>query len=667
MSEGKEFSKIPLGAIRALSGQDGADFAVYLDHEKSGMPVLYRAAGADLNTPDFERLSEYGLSCFHVQTDDLRKCENILECRLREVLERGEGTATERTQLLVHVGTSVARDLSAGPEPGQGLSRATRLFESVMCGVLSDPHVAAHMLHMTSHEVGIASHMFIVSMLAIAFGQEVTVANERALKELGLAGMMHDIGKLGLAAELLNKDGRLSPEEYELIQQHPIESVRLLRNDPAVTDNVRLLILEHHERVDGQGYPLGLHGEDLSVGGRVLAIVDTFHALIGRRSYRASVSTPEAIQMIQRQAGRQFDADLVRCWSEFIERIGRVQPIESFVNTADAGKSISPRHEHRTAAPRRSAYGNRAKRFVCHTKKNVDYVFVGRLRGGDGVPPKLTAGLRDASRSGMCIFSEHPMYRGEMLNVKVEGGATTAWVRGVVAWCRRHIDGGFRAGIQFLHRVSPEEILRKVPIRTMAEVEEALFGECKYASAATPVAEPVPVSVDRPEERSGAQAVLEHAKRARTVPRALEAKIIEVSSTGDRDARVEALGVLGNINTRAARAALVAMLDDPDPEVCARVIDTVGLLGLHEASGKLQRLLKSDDEGCAIRATSALAQLGDKSALPFVVAVVERDGPNARLAARILGTIIGQRFAANAEGVRAARRYIEASSLKEAV
>ena len=111
----------------------------------------------------------------------------------------------------------------------------------------------------------------------------------------------------------------------------------------------------------------------------------------------------------------------------------------------------------------------------------------------------------------------------------------------------------------------------------------------------------------------------------------------------------------------------MAMIDDADNDVRNKAIETAGLLEMHEATGKLLRILKSSDEACVLRAASALAQLGDNCAVPVVVSVVEGDGPNTRLATRILGIMIGQRFAANAEGVRAARRYIEASSLKQAV
>jgi len=666
MAESKRYSKIPLGAIRALSGQDGADFAVYLQHQNARSPVLYRAAGAELSTPDFARLTEYGLSCFHVKSDDLRRCEDILETRLKEVLQRGEGTPAERTQLVVHVGTTVARDLSGGPEPGRGLSRATQLLESVMCGVLSDPHVAANMLTMTQHEAGVASHLFIVSMLSIAFGQAVLGGGDSELKELGLAGMMHDIGKLGITAELLNKEGKLEPEEHMLIQQHPIESVRLLHDDPAATDNVRRMILEHHERVDGQGYPLGLIKEDLSAGGRVLAIVDTFHALIGRRSYRSSITMLEAVQVIRRQAEHQFDGELVRCFADFIERVHRTQQMESLVTTVQGGELVATRHEHRITAPRRNSYGNRAKRFLCHTKRHVCLVYAGRLCGNEDLPREFTVDLRDASRSGMCVFSQRPMYRGEMLNVHVEGADKTAWVRGVVAWCRRDEEDRFRVGIQFLRRISNEEVYRRVPVRTMVELEVALLGGCSGNVKERKEVETrmAGTQADVPDDLDG---VLDAAMKAKKVPRELEAQVIDIASTGDAGSRAEAISVLAKIGTRASRAALVAMLQDEDPEVRSKAIETVGLLEMHEATGKLLRILKSSDEGCVLRAASALARLGDKSAVPVVVGVVEGDGPNTRLAARILGTMIGQRFAANAEGVRAARRYIEASSLKHAV
>lgn len=677
MTRPRKYSQIPIQGLRALTTDESADIAVYLQHAGDSEPVLYRQAGTELEMPDFDRLRAQGLRGFHVRQEDLRKCEDFLESHLREVLEQGCGTDAERTELVAHVGTRVARDLSAGPDPQTGLTRAANMLDTIVASVLSDPHIASNMLSMAAHESGVASHMFVVSTLAVMFGEQMYGANAPELYELGMAGMMHDIGKLSLAAALLNKDSKLDAAECELIQQHPIESVRLLRDDPAITEGMRRMILEHHERIDGRGYPLGLTDRDLSFGSRILSIVDTFHALTGRRSYRPSATVHEALNIMRHAAGRQLDADLFRCWSDYVERVGVSDELEMMLPSDKALPSVASRHEHCVRAPHRGSYGNRARRFECHTKRSVRCVHVGAIHDSGGPPREFVAMLRDASRSGVCLFSRHPLYRGEMLNILVTGARRATWVRGVVAWAKRHSDSCFKVGVQFLSRVEPEAIRRKVPIRTMAELEEVLLGTRAVADASRP---DVPAGAS-PSEAGGtskssdeedhydddsAMERLQAAKDERVVPPELANEVIELSKLGGAEVRKESVSVLAKINSREARAALVGLLADTSHDVASAAADAAGLLQLHEASGKLRKLLTSQDESLALRAASSLGQLGDESVMPYIVRMVVNDGPHTRLAARMLGTILGKRFPANAEGVSAARRYIEATSLAKA-
>jgi len=671
MTRARKYSQVPLQGLRALAGDEAADIAVYLQHAGDSEPVLYRQAGTDLEMPEFDRLREQGLHCFHVRPEDLRQCEDLLESRLRDLLEKGGGTDAERAELVAHVGTRVARDLSAGPDPRTGLSRATNILDTVVSTVLSDPHVASNMLSMAAHESGVASHMFVVSTLAVMFGEQVLGPNTSDLQELGLAGMMHDIGKLSLAAALLTKEGQLNPKECELIQQHPIESVRLLRDDPAVTDKARRMILEHHERIDGRGYPLGLTSRDLAVGSRILAIVDTFHALTGRRAYRPSVSIHEALKMMRVHSGKQLDADLLRCWCDYVERIGVSDELEMIMPSDEERPTIATRHEHRLKSPRRVQFSQRARRFECHTQRSIRCVHVGSIHDDGDAPREFVVMLRDASRSGVCVYTRHPLYRGEMLNILVNGIERSCWVRGVVAWANRHDDRCFRVGIQFLHRIDEDDVQRKVPVRSMAELEEILLGTQAVAGATRP--DPL-VNGKEPEadvaaggyDEDAAFEQLRKARRDKIVSPQLEAEIIELSKKGSTEVRRETVSVLAKINTRAARGALAGLIADPNPEVKTAAVETAGVLELHEASGKLRAVLESKDESLALRAASALGQLGDESVMPIIVRLVVSDGPNTRLAARVLGSILGKRFPANAEGVNAARRYIEATSLATA-
>lgn len=675
MANPPDYSKIPLGAVRALSGEANADFAVYLENKSGAEPVLYRAAGADLATPDFERLNVGGLSTLLVHPDDLHKCEAVLEGRLREVLASGEGTPGERAQLVAHVGTSIARDLSSGPTIENGLDRACTLLDTVISGVLSDPFVSANILSMAAHEAGTATHMFIVSTLGVMLGSEILGTDGTILRELGLAGMMHDIGKLGISSELLNKEEQLTPEEYSLIQQHPIESVRLLRDDPAVTDSVRRMILEHHERVDGRGYPLGLPGSDISPSGRILAIVDTFHAMIGTRGYRVARTAEDAMGIIVRNAGRQFDADYVRCWSDMVARIGSISNTGLIQNTATDDNPLSSRHEHRTNAPRRNVYGNRAKRFECHTPKEVRCLYAGRLFSPKSKQREFTTSVKDASRSGLCVTSARRMYRGEIINVLIDGGGKRQWVRSGVAWCRRSDTASFRCGLRFLKRIAPDEIHQRVPVQSLEELQQSLLGRtppacdgaAKHprpitdAEMETTVPEPAPTTA--PMTPENVRALLQEAMASRDVSTTLDRNVAALVTHGDAEIRKELVPVLGKINSRLSRGALATLIADTDRDVCIAAIESAGLLELHEASVKLRKRLQDADASIMLRAAAALSQLGDDSAVAAVVKVVQEDGPHLRLAARTLGTMLGMRFPGNAEGVAAARRYIKAKSL----
>lgn len=134
---------------------------------------------------------------------------------------------------------------------------------------------------------------------------------EHSIKEIRSAGLLHDIGKIGIPEELLNKPGRLTEEEYSEIKRHPEIGYRILCSTNEMLD-IAEYILSHHERWDGKGYPRGLKGEEISLQSRMIAIADTFDAMTSLRSYRDPVSVEDVASEILRNAGTQFDASLAQ-------------------------------------------------------------------------------------------------------------------------------------------------------------------------------------------------------------------------------------------------------------------------------------------------------------------------------------------------------------------
>ncbi len=136
---------------------------------------------------------------------------------------------------------------------------------------------------------------------------------EDKIKEIKNAGLLHDIGKIAISENLLNKPGKLTTEELEEVRRHPEIGYRILCSANEMTD-IAEYVLSHHERWDGGGYPRGLSGEEIPLQARMIAIADTFDAMTSIRSYRDPVSEEDAARELMKYAGTQFDPELVHCF-----------------------------------------------------------------------------------------------------------------------------------------------------------------------------------------------------------------------------------------------------------------------------------------------------------------------------------------------------------------
>lgn len=153
---------------------------------------------------------------------------------------------------------------------------------------------------------------------------------EAELVQLYKAALLHDVGTVGVPAAILAKRGPLEPAEFAQVKQHPEIGEQLLTPLP-VADQLLPAVRHHHERVDGQGYPDGLRGDHIPLFGRILAIADAFVALTSDRPYRSRLSRPQALDLLRRDSGRQWDASLV---ARFIDLVEEAQVTASEIESA---------------------------------------------------------------------------------------------------------------------------------------------------------------------------------------------------------------------------------------------------------------------------------------------------------------------------------------------
>jgi putative nucleotidyltransferase with HDIG domain len=159
-----------------------------------------------------------------------------------------------------------------------------------------------------------AGHSERVTKLALKIGRVLGLTREE-IDVLHRAGLLHDIGKLGIPRNILDKEGKLTKKEEQLMREHVRLGVRILEPIAAYAEVVPM-VLHHHENFNGEGYPDGLAGEAISLGGRIFAVADSYDALTSNRPYRRALKPKHAIDMIKQRRGSQYDPDIVEAFLE---------------------------------------------------------------------------------------------------------------------------------------------------------------------------------------------------------------------------------------------------------------------------------------------------------------------------------------------------------------
>jgi len=182
-----------------------------------------------------------------------------------------------------------------------------------------------------------------VSRGSVMIAREIGMRGDR-VEAIRYAGMLHDVGKLGVPTRVLQKTGKLTEEEYEAIQLHPMRGLDIVR-EIGFLDEALAGIMHHHERIDGRGYPMGLAGDEIPEFARVLAVADAFDSMTSTRSYRGARPVAEAIEELRKWSGTQFDPAFVDAFVAALKREGWLRTEPPVIATDDLATKTAQDHD----------------------------------------------------------------------------------------------------------------------------------------------------------------------------------------------------------------------------------------------------------------------------------------------------------------------------------
>jgi putative nucleotidyltransferase with HDIG domain len=213
-----------------------------------------------------------------------------------------KGLAKRRANTGLRLERDILLDRASYLEEQVGKARSTVMscYEGTVTALILTIDAKDHYTYNHSNRVAKMS-----SSLAKEMGVE-----EKIIKKIEHAASIHDIGKIGIDENILKKNGRLTPEEYGEIKKHPIIGVRIVQSVPFLEDAIPV-ILYHHERYDGKGYPEGMKGNQIPVSARIVAVADAVDSMMSARPYRDALTMDKVLSELRDNAGAQFDPEIV--------------------------------------------------------------------------------------------------------------------------------------------------------------------------------------------------------------------------------------------------------------------------------------------------------------------------------------------------------------------
>lgn len=280
---------------------------------------LYRSSDYPLTTGDLDRLRGRGVNRLYIP----KACQAMYQGYLRKLaMHSGNNQIplVARTGAMNEVVRDVLESAFRQGDTGRTVIAAEKMGRLASEIILQDEFCVGDLFRVLHHDYATFTHSTNVAFYAGMLGAELGY-EPRQVEQMATGGLLHDLGKLEIDEAILTKPGRLDEFEFRKIRMHPLLGFRQLALREDLTEGQLLMAYQHHERLDGKGYPVGCVESDIHPWAKICSVVDVFEALTSNRPYRNPMPRSKAFELMQRDSGTAFDPEILACWKSIIQRI----------------------------------------------------------------------------------------------------------------------------------------------------------------------------------------------------------------------------------------------------------------------------------------------------------------------------------------------------------
>ncbi len=297
---------VPVSREEILAGSEKLSFDLYSINLEKGMmepEVLCRRGTASHEVA--RAVSARLLDKLFVRKQALQDFYDHMEESLGAIIDNPRLATKKKSDILYNCASNVMQDVYNDPRSGENIERSREISNHIIRFTLNDPSSIPTLLSLSSHNYYTFTHCVNVAVFGVGLWQFIGMGSPSELREFALGSILHDVGKSKIVDDILNKPGKLTDDEFEIIKTHPRNGYELMAGQ--VSDVALDIILHHHEKYDGTGYPEKLQGGNISDNAKVAIIADVYDALTTNRPYGDARDPFQAMLLMKEKMVGHFE------------------------------------------------------------------------------------------------------------------------------------------------------------------------------------------------------------------------------------------------------------------------------------------------------------------------------------------------------------------------
>ncbi len=307
-----EYFPIPVSSLQIESI---LDFSLYYYVKEKNLFILYRSSNLKIEEKHLENLIKSNIRVLYIRSDQKDKYFDYVVQNLPSILNSEERTITQKIEIVTSLAQILAQKLFVEPLNEEIGKKAYSIFYNTNRLIQEDPNAFTQLIKILEENYELSTHALNVSLYSLGLASKLNIFNTDELIDICLGALYHDVGKLSIPNYILSKKGKLTKHEREIVKKHPIEGLEMVVDFKILKNISKNIILLHHEKLDGSGYPLGLKKEQIPIEAQIVGITDIFDALTTNRIFRKALTSFKALKLMMNEFSSELNQKLLK---EFI-------------------------------------------------------------------------------------------------------------------------------------------------------------------------------------------------------------------------------------------------------------------------------------------------------------------------------------------------------------